>query len=128
LIGRGHARIVSELLTPLDIDPATPRSDAGISTSNKFRFGITLPEVVRIQLKYDLTRGQIIAYLYGAKASNNQVPEILRPFVDASITAAHEPYYVDAAPRADGRCMWCGLRFARQVSSITDSPKKTNTI
>jgi hypothetical protein len=71
LIGRGHAETVSELLTAVNVQSAAPRHDVATSMSNKFNFGIALPEVVRIQLKYDLTRGQIIAYLYGMKSASD---------------------------------------------------------
>jgi hypothetical protein len=64
LIGRGHAEIVSELLIAVNIQSAVPTHDAAASTSNKFNSRIVLSEVVRVQLKYNLRRGQVIAHLY----------------------------------------------------------------
>lgn len=64
LIGRGHAEIVSELLTAVNIQTAVPTHDAAASTSNKFNFRIVLSEVVRVQLKCNLRRVQITAQLY----------------------------------------------------------------
>jgi hypothetical protein len=108
--------MVSELLNMLDIPAAVPMYNAGDDVQAKLRLYESLSEVVRIQLRYDSTRFRIISYLYGLEHANNQIPEIIWPFVDAADITAPEPYYLDAVPDAEGRCMWCGLHLSRQVS------------
>lgn len=115
IIGRGHSESVITLIAPAPLTrcnlPWNTRSFAG--SLKVLPKPYPLPQIVEVQLKYDITRLLIIAYLFGMYDAYHSLPDILWPCVGAAAATAYEPYYEDAVPDVTGHCAWCGAQPPR---------------
>ncbi|KAF2849432.1 hypothetical protein T440DRAFT_519030 [Plenodomus tracheiphilus IPT5] len=99
VIGRGQAEDVSELLGQIvEIHSTTPIVSYDSVTPRPLK---VIPELVKIQLRYDSSRRDIISCLYGMRSMYGQVIDMLWCFVNAAVSVAPEPFYKDALPDAN---------------------------
>jgi hypothetical protein len=110
VIGRGQAKCFSALVAPRVVISQETNT---FHTSASLKSPYSLPHVLKVQLRYDITRSTIISYLYGSYAAYHAIPGILRPFIKAAKAVAYEPYYADASPNASGGCPWCDAQLKR---------------
>jgi hypothetical protein len=111
LLGRGQGVIVSALLgNALKIQNCSVicamRLDVSLTAT------CSIPDIVKIQLRYDTTRRNIISHLHRDSACYS-LSDIVSPFVTAAAIVSPEPYYLDALPNACGQCTGCGQHFPR---------------
>jgi hypothetical protein len=111
LVGRTQESMVSRLLEQeITIQPSMHERPETVALNTQSLH--LLPNIVAIQLKYDIPRSTIISHLFET-ATPAQMPDILWPFVRAATSIPYEPYFPDAVPGPDGRCPWCFAQLSR---------------
>jgi hypothetical protein len=122
LIGRSQGPNIFELLgqelvtySLTSLDHTLPNtSDLGLERQ-------CIPNSVACQLKYDVTRREIISSLYSRHTRCVHIQDVLCAFVQAASAVAYEPYFADAAPGLDGACLRCSSRLPRYVRDSQSS-------
>jgi hypothetical protein len=111
VVGRGQGHIVSKLFgQTLQFNKAEASYLTGPIKIERTQHSI--PELVQVQLRYDIIRANIISCLFGEWSHYGQL-NALQAFIKSAIPSAPEPYFLDAMPDPDGRCPWCGFQLAR---------------
>jgi hypothetical protein len=115
LVGRAQGSNVYELIATkpalwLDLIQGSIQSSY---TSEVFASPLPLPGVVDVQLRYDVTRRDIISAFYSGTNTWQQLLHALWPIAKASASEPHEPFYVDASPDMNGMCPWCNVQLSR---------------
>ncbi|KAF1978986.1 hypothetical protein BU23DRAFT_191971 [Bimuria novae-zelandiae CBS 107.79] len=89
-------------------DPRAFKADFGVLQKQ-----YCLSKVVEAQLRFDITRSSLIAYLYDPCGLSSRLQDILRVFIETASPVAIEPYYLGAEPDEHGNCPWCGVYLSR---------------